>query len=186
MRVHWHHPVFFSCKEVGVFFTIISSLDGIKVDIFWRYKLVIKVINATVLNKLQPYSRISALGPEDHCTIAVSGERCVFYVDRMRTSTRGVWLMWTGEGVKNPIFVDIINGRPLMHLSYKVFCKLYQVLICQQMLWKWWLSGKFGALHQQGRRFEPHSSHHVGTLDKSFTRSCWYEMMWRPAWLPCG
>jgi len=27
IRVHWHHPVFFSCKEVGVFFTQISSLD---------------------------------------------------------------------------------------------------------------------------------------------------------------
>ena len=30
IRVHWRHPVFFSCKEVGVFFTRISSLDGIK------------------------------------------------------------------------------------------------------------------------------------------------------------
>jgi len=29
IRVHWHHPVFFSCKEVGLFFTRISSLDGI-------------------------------------------------------------------------------------------------------------------------------------------------------------
>jgi len=23
---HWHHPVFFSCKEVGIFYTRISSL----------------------------------------------------------------------------------------------------------------------------------------------------------------
>jgi len=29
IRVCWRHPVFFSCKEVGVFFTRISSLDGI-------------------------------------------------------------------------------------------------------------------------------------------------------------
>src|SRR6218665_581370 len=33
---------------------------------------------------------------------------------------------------------------------------------------------------------EPHSSHHVGTWSKSFTRCCLYNMMWRPAWLPCG
>jgi len=41
IRVHWRHPLFFSCKEVGVFFTRILSLDGIKVDIFRRYKLII-------------------------------------------------------------------------------------------------------------------------------------------------
>src|SRR6218665_1778211 len=34
----------------------------------------------------------------------------------------------------------------------------------------WWLSGKFGALRPEGREFESHSSHHVGTLGKSFTR----------------
>ena len=34
-----------------------------------RYKLVIKITNSTtVLNKLQSYSRISALGPVGHCT----------------------------------------------------------------------------------------------------------------------
>ena len=37
-------------------------------EIFRRYKLVIKIIYSTVLNKLQSYSRISALGPEGHCT----------------------------------------------------------------------------------------------------------------------
>ena len=36
-----------------------------EVEIFRRYKLVIKIINSTVLNKLQSYSRISALGPEE-------------------------------------------------------------------------------------------------------------------------
>src|SRR6218665_3230538 len=37
-----------------------------------------------------------------------------------------------------------------------------------------------------GRRVEPHSSHHVGTLGKSFIRSCLYNGMWRPALLPCS
>ena len=41
LKVHWRHTVFFSCKEVGVFFTRISSLDRKKVDIFLQYKLVI-------------------------------------------------------------------------------------------------------------------------------------------------
>ena len=36
----------------------------------------------------------------------------------------------------------------------------------------WWLSGKFGALHQECSRFESHSRRQVGILDKSFTRSC--------------
>jgi len=35
----------------------------------------------------------------------------------------------------------------------------------------WWLSGRFGALHPEGRRFQSHSSHHVGTLGMFFTRS---------------
>jgi len=38
------------------------------VDIFRRYKLVIKIINNTVLSEFQLYSRISALRPEVHCT----------------------------------------------------------------------------------------------------------------------
>ena len=32
-----------------------------------------------------------------------------------------------------------------------------------------WLSGRFSALRPEGRRFESHSSRHVGILDKSFT-----------------
>ena len=36
----------------------------------------------------------------------------------------------------------------------------------------WWLSGRFGALRSEGRRFESRSSRHVGTLGRSFTRSC--------------
>ena len=38
--------------------------------------------------------------------------------------------------------------------------------------WPWWLSGRFGALHSEGRSLESLSSCHVGTLGKSFTRSC--------------
>jgi len=38
------------------------------VEIFRRYQLVIKIINSTVLNKLQSYNLISALGLEGHCT----------------------------------------------------------------------------------------------------------------------
>src|SRR6218665_959441 len=38
--------------------------------------------------------------------------------------------------------------------------------------WVWWLSGKFGALRPDGRRFESHSSRYVRTLGKSFARSC--------------
>ena len=34
-----------------------------------------------------------------------------------------------------------------------------------------WLSGMLGALRPDGRRLEPHSSRHVGTLSKSFTYS---------------
>ena len=44
-----------------------------------------------MLNKWQLCSRISALGPKGHCTIAVSRKRCVglCHVDRVWTSTRG-------------------------------------------------------------------------------------------------
>src|SRR6218665_767375 len=33
---------------------------------------------------------------------------------------------------------------------------------------------RFGAFRPEGRRFESHSSHHVRTLEKSFTRNCQY------------
>ena len=72
-------------------------------EIFRRYKLVITITNSTVLNKLQSYSRISAVGPESHCTSRLR-EQCVFHVGRMWTTTRGegesgsCGCMWTGEG----------------------------------------------------------------------------------------
>ena len=39
----------------------------------------------------------------------------------------------------------------------------------------WWLCGRFGAMRPEGRGFESHSSRHIGTSGKSFTRSC----LWR-------
>ena len=36
----------------------------------------------------------------------------------------------------------------------------------------WWLGGMFDALGPEGHRFESQSSHHIGTLGKSFTLSC--------------
>ena len=36
----------------------------------------------------------------------------------------------------------------------------------------WWLSGRACALRLEGRRFESHSSCHVGTLSNSLTCSC--------------
>ena len=38
----------------------------------------------------------------------------------------------------------------------------------------------FGTFHPEGLRFESHSSCHVGTLGKSFTRSCLHIVIWRP------
>src|SRR6218665_908790 len=40
--------------------------------------------------------------------------------------------------------------------------------ICRE----WWLCGKFGALSPEGRRFESHSSHHVGNVGKFFPHNC--------------
>ena len=37
---------------------------------------------------------------------------------------------------------------------------------------EWWLIGRFDAFRPKGRGFESRSSRHVGTLGKSFTRSC--------------
>ena len=46
-------------------------------EIFRRYKLVIKILNSTVLNKLKSYSQISALGPEGHCTSRFRRAMCI-------------------------------------------------------------------------------------------------------------
>src|SRR6218665_1193348 len=109
-----------------LFFTRISSLDGIKVEIFRRYK-IIKIINSrpTVLNKLQSYSRISALGPEGHCASRFKRAMCIScqqYVDvhKGEREAGSCGRMWRGGGgrVKHPILcMDVINGWPLTLLS---------------------------------------------------------------------
>jgi len=43
----------------------------------------------------------------------------------------------------------------------------------------------FGAFGVEGRWFDSTSSRDGGTLGKSFTRSCLYDVMWLPVWLPC-
>ena len=64
---------------------------------FRRYKLVIKIINSTVLNKLQSYSRISALGQEGHCTSRFMRAMCISCRQNVdvHKGERGVWLMLT-------------------------------------------------------------------------------------------
>src|SRR6218665_201519 len=84
-----------------------------KVEIFRRYKLVIKITNSTVLNKFQSYSRISALGPEGHSTSRFKRAMCISYrpdVDVHKGEGSGPSsLLWAhvnrGEGVENPIFL---------------------------------------------------------------------------------
>ena len=60
--------------------------------------------------------------------------------------------------------------------NYVPHALLPQIRPIRYSLWKeggvWWLNGKFDALLQEGRSFESHFSRHVGTLGKSFTRSC--------------
>ena len=89
-------------------------------EIFQRYKLVIKIINSTVLNKLQSYSRISALGPEGHCTSRFRRAMCIScrpHVDvhKGEGSAGSCGRMWTGGGeVKNPIFCGCHKWMALM------------------------------------------------------------------------
>jgi len=79
------------------------------VEICRRYSLLIKIINSTVLNKLQSYSRISALGPEGHCTNRFK-ESDVYFMSTGCGRPQGergsgsCGRMWT-EVVKNPIFL---------------------------------------------------------------------------------
>ena len=61
-----------------------------------------------VLNKLQSYSRISALGPEGHCTSRFKRAMCISCRPHVDVH-KGVWLMWAG-GSKSDFFADVING----------------------------------------------------------------------------
>src|SRR6218665_276301 len=72
--------------------------------------------------------------------------------------------------------------RLCIHLFLNYFSAL--VMFMRSVYGVWWLSIKLGALHPQGHMFEPHSGCYVGTLGKSFTRSCLYNVIWRSVWLP--
>ena len=72
-----------------------------------------------------------------------------------------------------------VSGNPLPNvrvheITSEVNVNILNFLLqlCGLDIGAWWLSGRFGALCAEGRRFEFHSSRHVGTLSKSFTNSC--------------
>ena len=71
-RAHWRHPVFFSCKEVGIFYqNFVFGRNKI-------YKLVIQVTNSIVSNKLQwYYSWISVIGQEGNCSSCFKRVMCI-------------------------------------------------------------------------------------------------------------
>src|SRR6218665_1068924 len=58
------------------------------------YILVIKIINSTVYNKLLSYIRISALGPDGHCTSRFKSD--VYFGAGGGSGSWG--RMWTGKG----------------------------------------------------------------------------------------
>src|SRR6218665_2400169 len=71
------------------------------------------------------------------------------------------------------------------HSYHKLFCYYkYRSLdgpLClsvkatKQRCEKWWVIGRFGVFRAKAHGFEFRSGRHVGTLGKSFTRSC----LWR-------
>ena len=79
-------------------------------DIFQRYKLVIRITNSTVLNKLHSYSRISTLGLEGHCTSRFKRAMCIScrpHVDVHKGGEGPAHVDACGQGVgevKNLIF----------------------------------------------------------------------------------
>src|SRR6218665_352557 len=72
------------------------------------------------------------------------------------------------------------NKTSVGFLTYLTMTRLYQQTVALTTVLlestlncgAWWLIGRFGAFHLRGCRFESRSSHHVGTLGKSFTSSC--------------
>ena len=97
-------------KKLASFFYQNFVFHGIKVEIFRRYKFVIKIINSTVLNKLQSYSRISALGPVGHCTSHFKRAVCISCrpsvdVHKGGSGPCGRMCVDRGGGVKNVIFL---------------------------------------------------------------------------------
>ena len=72
-----------------------------------RYKLVIKITNSTVVNKLESYSRISALGP---FATLVSVGSCASVEESMRTAAR--FPMAADLRALNFGLGDVHKGRP--------------------------------------------------------------------------
>ena len=124
-----------------LFFTGISSLDGIKSGNFWQYKLVIRIINSTVLNKLQSYGQISALGPEGHCPSHFKRAMCISC--RLRVDVHKVGEGWSGScgqggrGQKFYFFVDIINGWPLRNSKdvARLWSKILVIVAFRSINW---------------------------------------------------
>src|SRR6218665_3343179 len=127
-------------KKLASFFIRISSFNKKKVEIFLRYKLVIQITKYS-LNKLESYSRISALGPVGHCTshfkraVCISCRPCV---DIHKGG--GVRPMWThvDRGGQKP---DFFCGRHKWMTPYAyyhlplLYCTAYlSVLINKQTL----------------------------------------------------
>ena len=76
-------------------------------------------MNSTVLNKLQLYSRISALDPEGHCTSRFKRAMCISCRPHVDVHKGALWLMWTHVdrregGQESEFFVDVINRWPFM------------------------------------------------------------------------
>src|SRR6218665_2834870 len=68
--------------------------------------------------------------------------------------------------------VQLVGGMTRMPKVRFLFIWGVDKSLCFHLGELWWLSGKFGALRLEGRRFESHSSHHVRALGKSFTCGC--------------
>jgi|SRR6218665_1025560 len=77
--------------------------------------------------------------------------------------TDGVWLVRVSDSSGR-----LLRSATSLTMSHN---RIY-VAIMRCKDGAWWLSGRFGALCPEGRKFEYPSSRHVGTLGKIFTRSC--------------
>ena len=105
-------------------------------------------------------------------------------------SQKGSWhihsyVVRVSANIETTVFIRLykISKRPYLWIRYRLLQWVSSEILDQEVSTSplldsdfcygaWWLSGRFGALGPEGRRFESHSSRHAGTLDKSLTRSC--------------
>ena len=90
------------------------------------------------------------------------------------------WPPWRGSRLvlRNSGDFTLRYVRDTWDTSYKwivAFETFLKVSLSVEHWWAWWLIGRFVAFSSRGRGFESRSSHHIGTLGKSFIRSC----LWR-------